>query len=155
MSDDLTAELAKLRKTHLEATPGPWGAEEEHGTDIAGEGRSEVRVVGPLDSPAPVAATFISRTLETDNTEADTAFIVAARTAMPRLVAFVEAVLALADDWDAEAAQASDRSDVANERGETGTFYLAAGKTLALDECADMIREAITTALTGEEAQGD
>ena len=79
-----------------------------------------------------MAATFISRTLETDNTEADTAFIVAARTAMPRLVAFVEAVLALADDWDAEAAQASDRSDVANERGEHGTSTWRPARRLLL-----------------------
>ena len=77
----------------------------------------------------------------------------AART--PLLVAALEAVLKLADTWDAQANQASDRSDAANEAGETGTFYLAAGKALTLDECTDALREAISRVLadTGQQRE--
>ncbi len=95
MADDLAATLAGWRKTHLEATPGPWGSEEKHGRDIADEGWSEVRIIGPLDSPSPIAITYLTNILEADYTEADAAFIITARTAMPRLLAAVEAALKL------------------------------------------------------------
>ena len=142
--DDLTAELARLSKIEQDATAGPWGTLERHGRDIADEGWSEVHVVGGPDSE-PLAATFISHTLETDNTEADTAFIVESRTAMPRLLAAVEAALKLADDWGAEARGIFLEAARTADAGEVGAAS-------ALQSSAADLRAAITTALTGEEA---
>lgn len=69
---------------------------------------------------------------------------------VPGLVAFAEAVLKLADEWDAE----SDARDDESERpgaDEEGALVLR-GQAITYHECAGELREAVTATLTREEA---
>jgi hypothetical protein len=92
MGDTDPAILAGWREITEAADPGPWVVSANHGVDIADEGWSEVRIV--TEGGASVAMTFLSHVLEPARDDENGAFIVTARTAMPRLVAAVEAVLA-------------------------------------------------------------
>ena len=122
-SDDRVAStLAKWRKTEQKASPAPWTVSEKHGMDIADEAWSEVKLTASDGSD--VAALYISHLLENYNSDEDRAFITTARTAFPRLLAAVEAALKAADGW----------------------------KYIHSSKCAQELREAIKTALTGQEA---
>jgi hypothetical protein len=96
----LAATLAKWREVEQAATAGPWGTLERHGRDIADEGWSDVRIVGGPESE-PIAVAYLTDILETDSNEADTEFIVTARTALPLLLAALDAVRKLADELEA------------------------------------------------------
>ncbi len=101
--DPLSATLAGWGKITRAATIGPW---EKLGFD---------------DIWSQPAGRHVAETM---NREADAEFIAAARTVMPLLLAAIEAVLKLADGWN------------------------------ALWPCSAQVREAITTALTGETPDG-
>ena len=90
-ADPLAATLAGIGAIEQAATPGPWTASEKHGMDIADEAWSEVKITAADGSD--VAALYISHLLENYNSDEDLAFITAARTAVPRLLAALEAVL--------------------------------------------------------------
>jgi hypothetical protein len=83
------ATLAGWRKITEAATSGPWNVETKHGRDIADEAWSEVRIKAP--DGGDIASTYISHLLENYRSEEDEAFIVTARTAMPCLLAALEA----------------------------------------------------------------
>lgn len=95
VSADPAALLEQWRRAEQKATKGPWSVSRRHGTDIADEAWSEVKITAPDGSD--IAATYISHLLEnyTDGDDAD--FIVTARTAMPLLAAALEAVLKLTE----------------------------------------------------------
>jgi hypothetical protein len=86
-------------------------------------------------------------------TEADTEFIVTARTAMPRLVAAAERLSELADEWDADAAELdrdiarARKSPHASDHAQARTDEALAGE---LRGCGAKVREIITAALTGK-----
>lgn len=90
-ADGLTAELERLSAIEQAADPGPWTVSARHGIDISDEGWSEVSIV--TGGGATVAMTFLSHVLEPDRDDENGAFIVAARTAMPRLVAALSDLL--------------------------------------------------------------
>jgi hypothetical protein len=75
--------------------------------------------------------------------------------AVPRLVDAVEAVLKAADEWDADAAELdrdiarARKSPHASDHAQARTDEALAGE---LRGCDAKVREAITAALTGEEA---
>jgi hypothetical protein len=124
-SDDPTVILAGWREAEQAATEGPWGTDENHGRGYDDEGWSRCFILGALDSATPpaVAVMYFTDIIEPDNAEADAAFIVTARTAMPLLLAAVEVALEMADG-------------------------LAEGQF-----CAGDFREAITAALTGAQPE--
>lgn len=86
--DPAAAELERLHAIEAAATEGPW----EPVTDDHGRGHLDYSVWSDQASYY-IAETVISR--------ADANFIAEARTAFPRLLAAVEAVLKLADEWRA------------------------------------------------------
>jgi len=90
-ADDFASILSRWRKITDAATPSPWKVEAKHGRDIADEAWSEVRIKAPDGSD--IASTYISHLLENYNADEDEELIVTARTAMPRLLAAVEAAL--------------------------------------------------------------
>jgi hypothetical protein len=65
------------------------------------------------------------------------------------LLAAIERVLELADDLDAEAAQADTRAQRADERGADTACTVLYARATALNEGARRFRAAITAALTG------
>jgi hypothetical protein len=65
------------------------------------------------------------------------------------LLAAVERALKLADELDAEAAQADARAQRADERGADSACAVLYARATALNEGARRSREAITAALTG------
>jgi hypothetical protein len=73
-SDDVTARLAGWREAEKNASPGPW----------------EVTGIGDDDIWSDALGGFVAETMHPN----DAPFIVTARTAMPRLLAAVEAALA-------------------------------------------------------------
>lgn len=150
--DDLAAALEQWRMAAAQATPGPWHIDEKHGRDIADEGWSEVRIKDAEGDD--VAATFISHLLEPGNSVQDEVFIVAARTAMPRFLAAVEAALKLADEMKQEAAAARKRAKGHVDRGDGHAAAFAEGTAEALKGCARAFRETINRELTGKEAGG-
>ena len=91
--DQASTALAAIRAVEQAADPAPWTISARHGVDIADEGWSEVSIV--TGDGAPVALTFLSHVLEPGRDEENAAFIVTARTAMPRLLVAVERVLEL------------------------------------------------------------
>jgi hypothetical protein len=66
------------------------------------------------------------------------------------LVAAVEAVLKLADEWDAEFARLEPSGADATGRAMPGN-YLVSGRTGALEDCAQALRAAITRELSGKD----
>ncbi len=106
MSELLAAELAAIRDCDRAATPGPWKQfPDTHA------GRVWVQI-GTQRHEADCEPLFRARTLGRSPTEADyrqreadAAFIVAARTAIPRLLAAIGDVLKLADGWELNSAK--------------------------------------------------
>lgn len=97
--DPLAAELAAIREREQQATPGPWYSEPN-----TGAGRVWVQIGRRHFADADCEPLFNVRYLGTPATdeqqrreyvqrEADAAFIVTARSAMPHLIAALEAVL--------------------------------------------------------------
>ena len=132
MSDDRVAStLAGWGELARSATIGPW---EKLGFD---------------DIWSQPAGRHVAETM---NCEADAEFIVMARTAMPLLLAAVEAPLKLADDWDDKAAALTSAAD--RDRGPSRmTRGRLTSRAPVLQECAQALREGITAALT--KAAGD
>lgn len=128
--------LEEWRKVERAATPGPLEAV----TDDHGRGRLDHSVWSGR------AGYYLAETVRTRD---DAEFIVTARTAMPRLVAAVDAALKLADDWDAE----SDHLDDLAERsdGDEEGRPVMAGQAIAYHDAAVDLREAVTAALAGKE----
>ena len=91
--DPVAAELAAIRERADAAARGPWELFENHGIDHADEGWSKVYVTGEFGQPVAVA--YETGLLEPDDATENAAFIVAARSDVPRLLAAVEAVLRL------------------------------------------------------------
>lgn len=121
--------LEGWRELEKAATPGPW------------EAHSHLRQYSiwhdELDEP-------LAR--EVRNWD-DAMFIAAARSAYPRLVAALEAVLKLADDWERQAMR------LATAAGDTGHAILAeqrAARSGTLRNCARELRHDITGTLAGE-----
>ena len=135
--DRASAALAAIRAIEQAADPAPWTVSARHGVDIADEGWSEVSIV--TGDGAPVALTFLSHILEPGRDDENTAFIAAARTAMPRLLAAVEAVL--------ELHKPADRGTGAQCKG------CATHVTFTRWPCPTYL--AITSALTGPEETVD
>ena len=97
MSDRVSAERDAIRATTDAATEGPWRAEPN-----TGAGRVWVQI-GRQRHDADCEPLFNVRGgAEYAQREADAAFIVAARSAMPRLLAAVEAVLELTAEFNVE-----------------------------------------------------
>lgn len=96
MSDDaLSAELAAIRATTAAATEGPWRAEPN-----TGAGRVWVQI-GRSRHDADCEPLFRVRGGPSyEQREADAAFIVAARSGVPRLLTAVEAVLEMVAEWE-------------------------------------------------------
>lgn len=86
----LTAVLAEIRARCDAASTGPWETTERHGRGYDDEGWSELAVKSP---GGVIAMTYQTDALETENPEADGAFIAHAREDVPRLLAALEAVL--------------------------------------------------------------
>lgn len=70
---------------------------------------------------------------------------------VPRLLKAVEAALEQADDWDQEYARLKPSGADAVSNPGPGS-YLVSGRLGALKNCAEGLREAITAALTEQEA---
>lgn len=126
----LTAELERLHAIGQAATEGPW---EVHRSASFG-----VRLASD-ESDWPLAGNF--------RRDADAEFAAAARTAMPRLVAAIQRLSELADEWDAE----SDELDNLAEKPGTDEEGrpVVQGQAIAYHDCAQELREAITQALSG------
>lgn len=139
MPDDrITAELAAIRERERAATRGPWRLEPN-----TGAGRVWVQI-GARPHEADCEPLFRVRTLrptfrpedqqrEYRQRGADAAFIVAARSDIPRLLAAVEAALELASRWQ--------------QRSTTGYDTLA--------ECADELRRVVAGELLSKEGHDD
>lgn len=118
--DSLSSALDEWRAIEQAADPGPW----------------EVTGISYEDIWSESKGGFIAETF--GGTES-ARLIVTARTAMPRLIKAVEAVLKLAGDWDREASGGP-------------LAILLGARAQAHQDCAAALRETIRTALTGEEA---
>lgn len=148
MTDDTLAERLAAIREHLEAAPaGPYKVDERHGRDIADEGWSEIRVVGPDGSP--LAATYITSIIEPDDADDVTGFLVAARTEMPLLVAAVEAVLEVAGS--ARAVLTGSPADCTNACFSGECDCSGEGRVVGWNISPDDLHSAITRALTGED----
>ena len=147
--DRVASTLSGWRKIEQAATPGPWTVSEKHGVDIADEAWSEVKLTAADGSD--VAALYISHLMENYNSDEDRAFITTARTAFPRLVAAVEAVLNLADEWKTDAAATAERVASHAARGDGHAAAFASGSAETLTDCARTLRAAIAAALTGDD----
>jgi hypothetical protein len=101
---DVAGLLARLEETHKAATPGPWATYEEHGRDISDEGWSLLAIRSMTGTLPDVALTHPLWGHENELAREDAAAIVAAHNHLPALIAAVRAVLALADEQDAELA---------------------------------------------------
>ena len=167
--DQASTALAAIRAVEQAADPAPWTISARHGVDIADEGWSEVSIV--TGDGAPVALTFLSHVLEPGRDEENAAFIVTARTAMPRLLAAVERVLELHQPGRVKvfgytckrhenhrffSITRTEADDVRACRDCTATVYSSCtgcGPQVSVDACP--VREAVTTALTGDSETGD
>lgn len=141
--DPAASALDGIRQLERAATRGPWKAEEgDDHWQLFGAVTVHMHPLQLIKAPkhgTPYAEYWPS--------EADSAFIAAARADVPRLLKAVEAALKLADDWDAE----SDHLDDLAERGdgdEEGRPVMA-GQAIAYHDAAVDLREAITAALAG------
>ena len=133
---DLTATLAGWRETEQAATPGPWTA--------CGIGDDEVWSEEPWGHVA-----------ETMGNQADAGFIATSRTAMPRLLAAVDAVLKLPVEWRRESEALRDAAgkvweDTPDAPGVRLKHAYAAGYA----ECAKSLEAVITRELTKEGGDG-
>ena len=116
-SDPIAGALDEIRKRAEAATKGPWAVAAEHGSDVSGEGWSDERVIAPSpEGGEAVAITYLTDVLEGDPLDENGVFIAHARTDVPRLLAAVDAVLALAGRWraagDGQDAQSECAADV-------------------------------------------
>ena len=128
-ADRVASTLAEWGKLTRAATIGPW---EKLGFD---------------DIWSQPAGRHVAETM---NREADAEFIVTARTAMPRLLAAVEAALKAADSWGKKAGELNAAAERADARGaDPLRTALMSARAQAHNDCAQTVREAITTALTG------
>jgi hypothetical protein len=146
--DPVAAKLAAMREHEQRATPGPWYSEPN-----TGAGRVWVQIGRRHFADADCEPLFNVRYLGTPATdeqrwreyvqrEADAAFIVTARTAMPRLLAAVEAGLA-----------AHPSQTTANGLLLCPNCTRDMGVFVSADRC--LIRAAITRELLGEEGKPD
>ncbi len=120
MTDDRVASaLAGWRAIEQAADPGPW----------------EVTGIGDEDIWSESKAGFVAETIGTENT----LFVVTARTAFPLLLAAIEAVLKLADEY--EHLETVAPSGEVDEAAALGIRWVAA-----------KVRAAITAKLLDEEA---
>ena len=125
MAEDKLPALEEIRERADAASPGPWEADVEHGYDMDDEPFTFDVVTGPDGQMA----------LET---LADLRFAAHARTDVPRLLAVVDKVLELT------AAPTEEHRDLDGNLEGTVTRMVR----------CDVLREAITRALTGEENDG-
>jgi hypothetical protein len=88
--DRVSAELAAIRADVETVPAGPWTVRTEEGRDIADEAWAESWIEGPN---GPVACTYMTNILEADEADDVERFVVRAQSAMPRLLAAVEATL--------------------------------------------------------------
>jgi len=68
---------------------------------------------------------------------------------VPVLLAAIDAVLKLADDWEADAAAIARRVEGHAARGDGHAAAFARGSAEALDDCVRTLREAISRELSG------
>ncbi len=133
--DPASALLAECRATLEAASPLPW----------------ELHVTGP---GTPHEMTDIWRGddeeyVAQDVIPADGCFIVTARTAMRGLLAGYEALLKLADDWDATARMIGGQVALEDCDGATAGFKMIGYQNHR--DHAEALREAIRAALAGKE----
>lgn len=120
--------LEELRRLEQGATPGPW-VHESRSTGIRGGGTYDF-IVSPADG--------IIAERSPSGTPADADFIVAARNTVPRLLAALDAVTALADGWERLGGPGSE-------------FERAYGlQKVSVTHAVDCIRAAITDAMEGQ-----
>ena len=164
-SDDrASAALAAIRAIERAATPGEWKPRTVEGRGGWALG-SKTYAVHRVEADAEPNGIGIF------STEADAEFIVTARTAMPRLLAAVERVLELHQPGRIKVFGYTCKSHeqhrffsiTSTEAGDvracgqcTATVYNACtgcGPRVSVDACP--VREAVTTALTGDSETGD
>jgi len=121
--DEVSATLAGIRAIEQAATEGPWEMH-SHAPSYA----TRVFDIWHDEQDAYIAQDCL--------TEADAAFIVTARTAVPRLVAAVEAVLEAAETWRALAGDSASPFDI------------------AIASCAKQVRGRVTAELAGTGKEG-
>jgi hypothetical protein len=97
-TDKLSAALDEIRERVRAAALGPWTVRQADGLDIAGDGWSQ-QSVHDADG-ADVATTYYTGIFEHELADENAAFITAARSDVPRLLALADAVLGLCGDWD-------------------------------------------------------
>ena len=129
MTDDLASTLTRWRKAEQAATKGPWQV------DATQEG--DPVIYTPATVPPGSAAVLFEAHW---GSEADAEFIAAARNAVPRLLAAIDAVLELADEMEA-APYEDDMTEAAARVTDTARGL------------GHILRVAITTALTGQETE--
>lgn len=124
----LTAELERLSRIEQQATKGPWKA--VAGLWTAEDGKQQVfpAVISSDGDPSKAGTWLVAAGTGSADPESNAEFIAEARTAMPRLVAAIQRLSELADEWEQEG------------------FRLDAE---AFMNCARALREAITKALSG------
>jgi len=138
--DDLTATLAGWRETEQAATPGPLEAV----TDDHGRGRKLDHSVWADHAGYYFAETVLTRD--------DAEFIATARTALPRLLAAVDAVLKLADG--AKVYLSDMPADCSGACWVNPCDCSGVKPPVAWTLDPAKVREAITEALAGKESPG-
>ena len=126
-ADRAASTLAEWHKFTRAATIGPW------------------EKLGPDDIWSQPAGRHVAETM---NREADAEFIVTARIAMPVLLAALEAVLKLADDWNAKAKKIGGQISLEDCDGAVAGFKMIGYQNHR--DHAVALREAITAVLTKE-----
>jgi hypothetical protein len=153
-TDPAAAYLAALEATTAAATEGPWTTREHSGTDIADEAWADFRVTAD-GAREDVAIFYLTNLVEGDRPEENAAFIITARTAIPRLLAAVEAARTLAEDWAKSAAELDAMAERASARGaDPMRTTLMNARAQAHQDCAQALRAAISRELPGEGASG-
>jgi hypothetical protein len=141
-----SAILARWREAEQNATPGPWES------DVIPELNDRPVVLLP-DPGNDDRADLLFAADAPQATEADAEFIAVARTALPLAIGALEAVLKLADDWSAKAAEIGAQIELEDCEGATAGFKMI-GHMNHRDHAAK-IRAAITAALAGKEANDE
>lgn len=157
-TDPLSAAVAEVRARELAATPGPWWFDEDdlvwrlHGVHAVlptGLAWLPDQVINHQILKAPKQGTPYA---EYWPNEADAAFIVHARTDVPRLLAAVEAALEVARVQDVLASAMTDplRDELHPDMPQAVRAHQD-GQAFAQREAAASLRAAVLAALTGKE----
>ncbi len=150
--DPVAAALDKIRERAKAATPGPWRNEPN-----TGAGRVWVQISrhrGDRDCEPLFNVRSPGRNPSTEEYQqraADAGFIAHARTDVPRLLAVVDALLGLADDWTRQSADLDEMAERAECRGaDPLRTTLMSARAQARQDSAGELRATVSHVLARE-----